>query len=93
MKRFCVAADRWNCELDGTVQLIAPIGGNILNHQHPTPYVAPGWETQWPTLADLAVDLARNPCRRGRFWFCVTSDLPGLDRLRAAVVDLGPSPI
>jgi hypothetical protein len=35
MKRVRVAADRWNFELDGTGEFISPIGGNILNDEHP----------------------------------------------------------
>ena len=30
-----VAADRWNFELDGTGELISPIGGNMLSPEHP----------------------------------------------------------
>ena len=35
MKTVRVAADRWNFELDGTGEFITPIGGNMLNDQHP----------------------------------------------------------
>jgi len=35
MKRVRVAQDRWNFELEGSGELISPIGGNILNDEHP----------------------------------------------------------
>ena len=35
MKHVRVAADRWNFELDGTGQYITPLGGNLLNDEHP----------------------------------------------------------
>jgi hypothetical protein len=35
MRRVRVAADRWNFELEGTGELVTPIGGNILSPQHP----------------------------------------------------------
>jgi len=35
MRRVRVAADRWNFELDGTGEFITPIGGNMLDNQHP----------------------------------------------------------
>ena len=35
MKRVRVAADRWNFELEDSGRFISPIGGNILDDQHP----------------------------------------------------------
>jgi hypothetical protein len=35
MKRIRVAADHWNFELEGNREFITPLGGNILNDQHP----------------------------------------------------------
>lgn len=35
MKPVRVAADRWNFELAGTGEFITPLGGNMLNDQHP----------------------------------------------------------
>jgi hypothetical protein len=35
MKPVRVAADRWNFELAGTGQYITPLGGNMLNDEHP----------------------------------------------------------
>ena len=35
MQRVRVAADRWNFELAGSGEAIVPLGGNILNDQHP----------------------------------------------------------
>ena len=35
MKLVRVAADRWNFELAGTSECITPIGGNMLDDQHP----------------------------------------------------------
>jgi len=35
MKRVRVAADRWNFELEKTGEFITPMGGNMLNDEHP----------------------------------------------------------
>lgn len=35
MKRVRIAADRWNFELEGTGEIIVPLGGNMLNDEHP----------------------------------------------------------
>ena len=35
MRRVRVATDRWNFELEGTGEPIVPIGGNMLNDEHP----------------------------------------------------------
>lgn len=35
MKRIQIAADRWNFQLAGSGEFIVPLGGNLLNDQHP----------------------------------------------------------
>lgn len=35
MEKVRVAKDRWNFELEGSGRFISPIGGNILNDEHP----------------------------------------------------------
>ena len=35
MNSVRVASDRWNFKLSGTGELITPLGGNILEDQHP----------------------------------------------------------
>ncbi len=35
MKRIRIAADRWNFEFEGTGQYVTPLGGNMLNDEHP----------------------------------------------------------
>jgi len=35
MKKVRVSQDRWNFELEGSGSFISPIGGNILNDEHP----------------------------------------------------------
>ena len=35
MEKVRVAKDRWNFELEGSGKFISPIGGNILNDEHP----------------------------------------------------------
>jgi hypothetical protein len=35
MEKVRVSADRWNFELEGSGRFISPIGGTMLNDQHP----------------------------------------------------------
>ena len=35
MKPIRIAADRWNFEYAGTGEFFTPLGGNMLNDQHP----------------------------------------------------------
>lgn len=67
MKRVRVAADRWNFELEGGGGYVTPLGGNILNDQHPgqgtlfRKFDAADCDRRFGIVAELGLNCIRQP--------------------------------
>ncbi|MEI6519616.1 MAG: beta-galactosidase [bacterium] len=65
MKAVHVAADRWNFQLAGTTDFITPLGGNMLNDQHPAQgtlfqdFNADDVDRRFGIMADLGLNCVR----------------------------------
>ncbi len=65
MKKIRVAADRWNFELAGTGEFITPLGGNMLDDQHPgqgtlfQKFNAADCDRRFGLMADLGLNCLR----------------------------------
>jgi hypothetical protein len=67
MRRVRVAADRWNFELEGSGEFITPLGGNVLDDQHPgdgtlfQAFDAEDCDRRFGLMSELGLNCLRQP--------------------------------